>query len=137
MVRQVRCSHILVDSQQEAYDIYNQINAGANFAQMAMQRSKCPSKYKGGDLDWFGRGQMVKPFEDAAFSMNPGDMTVVQTQFGWHVIYVTGQRRSRLLETPSFTLHPLSSSSMEQPRVSDRTYMLSAWALQGSSAPCS
>jgi len=95
MVREARCSHILVDSQQEAYDIYNQINAGANFAQLAMQRSKCPSKYKGGDLGWFGRGQMVKPFEDAAFGYNVGDMTVVQTQFGWHVIYVTGQRRSR------------------------------------------
>jgi peptidyl-prolyl cis-trans isomerase C len=81
-----------VDSQQEAYDLYNQINAGANFAQLAMQRSKCPSGRQGGDLGWFGRGQMVKPFEDVAFSHNPGDMTVVQTQFGWHVIYVTGQR---------------------------------------------
>ncbi len=95
MVREARCSHILVDSQQEAYDIYNQINAGANFAQLAMQRSKCPSKYKGGDLGWFGRGQMVKPFEDAAFGYNVGDMTVIQTQFGWHVIYITGQRRDR------------------------------------------
>ena len=103
MVRQARCSHILVDTQQEAYDIYNQINAGANFAQLAMQRSKCPSKYKGGDLGWFGRGQMVKPFEDAAFGYNVGDMTVIQTQFGWHVIYVTGQRRFRPCrrQTPS------------------------------------
>lgn len=92
MVRQARCSHILVDSQQEAYDIYNQVMSGANFAQLAAQRSKCPSGRQGGDLGWFGRGQMVKPFEDAAFSYNPGDVTVVQTQFGWHVIYITGQR---------------------------------------------
>ena len=54
--------------------------------------SKCPSGRNGGDLGWFGRGQMVKPFEDAAFSYNPGDMTIVQTQFGWHLIYVYGQR---------------------------------------------
>ena len=92
MVRQARCSHILVDSQQQAYDIYNRVLSGGNFAQLAMQFSKCPSKMKGGDLGWFGRGQMVKQFEDAAFSYNPGDVTVVQTQFGWHVIYITGQR---------------------------------------------
>ena len=92
MVRQARCSHILVDSQSQAYDIYNRVLSGGNFAQLAMQYSKCPSKMKGGDLGWFGRGQMVKPFEDAAFSYNPGDVTVIQTQFGWHVVYVTGQR---------------------------------------------
>ena len=92
MVRQARCSHILVDTQQEAYDLYNQIMSGANFAQLAAQRYKCPSGRQGGDLGWFGRGQMVKPFEDAAFSYNPGDVTIVQTQFGWHVIYITGQR---------------------------------------------
>lgn len=92
MVRQARCSHILVDTQSEAYDLYNQVLGGANFAQLAAQRSKCPSGRNGGDLGWFGRGQMVKQFEDAAFSYNPGDVTVVQTQFGWHVIYVTGQR---------------------------------------------
>ena len=92
MVRQARCSHILVDSQSQAYDIYNRVLSGGNFAQLAMQYSKCPSKMKGGDLGWFGRGQMVKPFEDAAFSYNPGDVTVIQTQFGWHVVYITGQR---------------------------------------------
>ena len=92
MVRQARCSHILVDTQQQAYDLYRQVMNGANFAQLAMRWSKCPSKRQGGDLGWFGRGQMVKPFEDAAFSYNPGDLTVIQTQFGWHVIWITGQR---------------------------------------------
>ena len=92
MVQQVRAAHILVKTQAEAQDIYQQIMAGGDFAALARARSSCPSGRQGGDLGWFGRGQMVKPFEDVAFSHNPGDMTVVQTQFGWHVIYVTGQR---------------------------------------------
>jgi peptidyl-prolyl cis-trans isomerase C len=92
MVRQARCSHILVETQAEAYEIQNMIYNGADFAQLAAQRSKCPSGRQGGNLGWFGRGQMVKPFEDAAFSYNVGDMTIVQTQFGWHVLYITGQR---------------------------------------------
>ena len=96
MVRQARCSHILVDSYDQAYDqaldLQRRVFAGENFATLAAQYSKCPSGRNGGDLGWFGRGQMVKPFEDAAFSYNPGDMTIVQTQFGWHLIYVYGQR---------------------------------------------
>ena len=97
MVRQARCSHILVDSYDQALDLQRRVYAGENFATLAAQYSKCPSGRNGGDLGWldlgwFGRGQMVKPFEDAAFSYNPGDMTIVQTQFGWHLIYVYGQR---------------------------------------------
>ena len=87
MVRQARCSHILVDTYDQALDLQRRVYAGENFAQLAAQYSKCPSGRNGGDLGWFGRGQMVKPFEDAAFSYNPGDMTIVQTQFGWHLIY--------------------------------------------------
>ena len=77
MVRQARCSHILVDTYDQALDLQRRVYAGENFAQLAAQYSKCPS----------GRN-----FEDAAFSYNPGDMTIVQTQFGWHLIYVYGQR---------------------------------------------
>ena len=80
MVRQARCSHILVDSYDQALDLQRRVYAGENFATLAAQYSKCPSGRNGGD------------FEDAAFSYNPGDMTIVQTQFGWHLIYVYGQR---------------------------------------------
>ena len=79
MVRQARCSHILVDSYEQALDLQRRVYAGENFATLAAQYSKCPSGRNGG-------------FEDAAFSYNPGDMTIVQTQFGWHLIYVYGQR---------------------------------------------
>ena len=92
MVQQVRAAHILVDTQAEAQDLYNQIMHGADFANLASTYSKCPSKQKGGDLGWFGRGQMVKPFEDFCFQYNSGDFGMVQTQFGWHVIYIIAQR---------------------------------------------
>ncbi|MCQ2079513.1 MAG: peptidyl-prolyl cis-trans isomerase [archaeon] len=92
MVQQVRAAHILVKTREEAMDIYQQIQQGADFAALAKARSTCPSGRNGGDLGWFGRGQMVKPFEDVCFGYNTGDFTVVQTQFGWHVIYIIAQR---------------------------------------------
>ena len=92
MVQQVRAAHILVKTQAEAQDIYQQIMAGGDFAALARARSSCPSGRQGGDLGWFGRGQMVKPFEDFCFQYNTVDFGMVQTQFGWHVIYIVGQR---------------------------------------------
>lgn len=92
MVQQVRAAHILVKTQAEAQDIYNQIMNGADFASLAQARSTCPSARKGGDLGWFGRGQMVAPFEEFCFGYNSGDFGMVQTQFGWHVIYIISQR---------------------------------------------
>jgi peptidyl-prolyl cis-trans isomerase C len=88
---QVRASHILVKTLDEANQLKEQINNGADFAALASQHSGCPSKQNGGDLGLFGRGQMVKPFEDAAFDTPVGQVSeAVQTQFGYHLIKRTG-----------------------------------------------
>ncbi|MBO6271592.1 peptidyl-prolyl cis-trans isomerase [bacterium] len=89
----VRASHILVKTEEEAKDLYEQIQNGADFAELAMEHSLCPSKRDGGDLRFFGRGMMVKPFEDAAFDMEVGQVSEpVETQFGWHLIKLTDKK---------------------------------------------
>ena len=98
---QVRARHILIAvpadatpaqkaaAKAKADDLMKQIKAGADFAKLAKQFSDDPgTKNSGGDLGYFGQSEMVKPFADAAFGMKAGEMTVVQTQFGYHVLQV-------------------------------------------------
>jgi peptidyl-prolyl cis-trans isomerase C len=86
----VKASHILVKSESEAKQLMQQIQNGDDFAKLAKLYSQCPSGKSGGDLGYFGKGQMVKPFEDAAFRAKKGEVTgPVKTQFGWHIIKVT------------------------------------------------
>ena len=91
MLKEVRASHILVKTEDEANKLREDINAGKiSFEEAARQVSLCPSGHEGGDLGFFKRGVMVKPFEDAAFSLQKGELSQpVQTQFGWHLILVT------------------------------------------------
>lgn len=85
----VRAKHILVDTKAEAVKIKAEIDDGANFDYYARTYSKCPSGRNNGELGYFGRGQMVKPFEDAAFNGEVGKVSEpVKTQFGWHLIMV-------------------------------------------------
>ena len=92
-MNQVKASHILVNDEKAAKDLKTQIEGGMSFEEMAKQHSSCPSKRAGGDLGWFGKGQMVKAFEDAAFSLPEGKISEpVKTQFGYHLIKVTGQK---------------------------------------------
>jgi peptidyl-prolyl cis-trans isomerase C len=84
---QVRASHILVASLEKAVALKEQITAGADFGTLAKENSSCGSARNGGDLGMFGRGMMVKPFEEAAFNAEVGTVSEpVQTQFGYHLI---------------------------------------------------
>jgi peptidyl-prolyl cis-trans isomerase C len=87
MTDKVHCAHILVKTEQEAKEIISDLEDGVSFAKLAEMKSLCPSRKQGGDLGSFGRGQMVKPFENAAFAMKKGEISKpVKTEFGWHVI---------------------------------------------------
>ena len=86
----VCASHILVPTEAEAIKIKSQIKNYNDFKYYAKTYSQCPSGRQGGDLGCFGRWQMVKPFEEAAFNGNVGEVSEpVKTQFGYHLIWVT------------------------------------------------
>lgn len=86
----VCANHILVPTEAEAVKLKNQIRDFDDFKYYAGIYSKCPSGRNGGSLGCFQRGQMVKPFEDAAFNGNVGEVSdVIPTQFGYHLIWVT------------------------------------------------
>jgi parvulin-like peptidyl-prolyl isomerase len=106
MSDQVQASHILLmyagsmrstasrsqaEAQTKIQQIKSELDAGAQFDDLARQHSDCPSSGRGGDLGRFGRGQMIGPFEDAAFGLAVGDTSdVVETSFGYHIIKRTG-----------------------------------------------
>ena len=90
----VAASHILVDTEERANEILSKITAGeVSFEDAAREHSSCPSGQAGGSLGEFGRGQMVPEFEDAAFSMQVGEISrvPVKTQFGYHLIKLTAK----------------------------------------------
>lgn len=92
-MKQVKASHILVKTESEARKILEDLKKGADFAKLAKEKSQCPSKKRGGNLGWFGRGKMVPEFEKAAFSLKKGELSdIVKTQFGYHIIKVTNTK---------------------------------------------
>lgn len=93
MTNFVEASHILVKTEEEAKNIKNEIETGKiDFAHAAGKYSLCPSGGDAGSLGSFGKGMMVKEFEDAAFSAELNKVTdPVKTQFGWHLIVVTNK----------------------------------------------
>ena len=80
-------SHILVNQEFEVQDLVKKLTAGESFESLAKDHSQCPSGKSGGSLGEFGRGMMVKPFEEAAFALEVGKVSdPVKTQFGYHLI---------------------------------------------------
>lgn len=106
MADSVRASHILLmyqgserstasrtkaEAQAQIQELKTAIDGGADFADLARKHSDCPSGKSGGDLGSFGRGQMVPPFEQAAFGLPVGGTSgIVETDFGYHIIQRTG-----------------------------------------------
>ena len=98
---EVRARHILVESEEDANKAHQRVQGGEDFAKVASELSKDPgSKAEGGDLGFFSKDRMVEPFAEAAFKMEPGQVSdPVKTQFGWHVIKVEEKRNKPV---PSF-----------------------------------
>jgi len=102
---QVHARHILVKTEKEADEIINQLKALKDealknkFVELAKSKSTGPTGPKGGDLGFFGPGQMVKPFNDAVFAMKKGEISSkpVKTQFGYHVIYLEEKKESKTI----------------------------------------
>jgi peptidyl-prolyl cis-trans isomerase C len=87
MSNKVHCAHILVRTEKEVNQILERLKKGEKFSAIAREVSLCPSKKRGGDLGTFGRGQMVKEFETAAFALDKGQISgIIKTQFGYHII---------------------------------------------------
>ncbi|SFR00259.1 peptidylprolyl isomerase [Poseidonocella sedimentorum] len=90
-------SHILVETEEEALALAAEIEAGADFGALAKEHSTGPSGPNGGNLGWFGEGMMVKPFEDAVKTLEPGAVSgPIQTQFGWHLVQLNDSRDSQI-----------------------------------------
>ncbi|MFG6499181.1 peptidylprolyl isomerase [Sulfitobacter sp. 1A13191] len=92
-------SHILVETKEEADAIKTELDGGADFAELAKEKSTGPSGPGGGSLGWFGPGMMVPAFEEAVAGMEAGSVSEpVETQFGWHVIKLN---ETRTAEAPA------------------------------------
>jgi len=98
---EVRARHILVETEEAAREIIAELDGGADFVELAKSKSTGPSGPNGGDLGFFGKGQMVPEFEAAAFALENGKYTKdpVKSQFGWHVIL---KEEGRITPPPSF-----------------------------------
>jgi len=93
MAKKVNASHILVKGEGRAQELLDRISGGESFAKLAEEYSECPSRKRGGSLGWFGRGQMVREFEKAAFDTDKGAVVgPIKTEFGWHLIQIKDKK---------------------------------------------
>lgn len=106
-------AHILVDTEEEAVALVEELAGGADFATLAREKSTGPSGPNGGDLGWFGPGAMVPEFETAVLALETGQVSEpVQTQFGWHVIKLI---EKRVVDTPELdAVRPQLEQELQQ-----------------------
>jgi peptidyl-prolyl cis-trans isomerase D len=135
---QVHASHILLNTggkdeaavRKQAEDILAQAKAGADFAELARTFSEDEgTKANGGDLDYFGRGRMVPEFEQAAFSMMPGQISdLVQTQYGFHIIKVVDKRpaSTRTLDEVRAQIQQTLAMQMAERQIAERAQQLAS-----------
>lgn len=114
---EINARHVLVETEGEAAAIIEEIKGGADFAEVAKEKSIGPSAERGGDIGYFTADQMVPEFAAAAFALQPGEMTntPVQTSFGWHVIKVEDRRPAQppgFEETRAQLVSQLSTEAM-------------------------
>ena len=109
--QEYKARHILLKTEEEASAVISELDKGADFAELAKERSTGPSGPQGGDLGWFDQNQMVEPFANAVVALESGNYTKapVQTQFGWHIIL---REEHRDLEPP--TLDEVRQQLMQQ-----------------------
>jgi len=87
MPNEIHCAHILVKTEKEAQAMMQRLERGEKFSNIAKEISLCPSGKRGGDLGTFGRGKMVREFEQAAFTLQKGQISpIVKTKFGYHIL---------------------------------------------------
>ena len=118
----VKASHILVESKDEAESILKALRGGADFAELAKEKSKCSSAAKGGDLGWFEKGKMDPAFEKAAFDLKKGELSdIVKSSFGYHLIKVENIRpaRTKTLDQARKTIERTLERDLLETRISD------------------
>ncbi len=124
VVEQARARHILLQAdgeealtarEDEAEELLNQIETGADFAELAQEHSDDPgSAQQGGDLGWAPRGVFVPAFDEAIFEMEPGEVRLVESQFGWHIIELQEAPEERPLENPQFMQSPIVQQQIDE-----------------------
>lgn len=110
---ELKARHILLETEDDAKQVIGELDKGADFAELAKQKSTGPSSTVGGDLGWFTPDQMVAPFSEAALQLKDGaySKTPVQTQFGWHVI-----KREETRSTPAPSLEMVRDEIVKELR---------------------
>ncbi len=109
-------SHILVETEEKAKELVQELADGADFAELARANSTGPTGPNGGSLGWFGKGRMLKAFEDAVAEMEPGAVSdPVQTRYGWHVITLN---ETRTMDAPALEeVRPAIEQKLKQDAV--------------------